>query len=159
MKDQRRIYSQSLNNLLNYISDTYKTESEIEKKLDKVLKKYIKDVDEKSLNNIRSDVLNTLKNNDLINDQNYSDIYVEQKMNLKNPKSKIEISNFLFKKRVGRNIIDTALQRYTDEVEVQNIKTIALKKSNKSATKLRQYLIRKGFNPYRVSQVLNNLEP
>ncbi len=149
METKAEIYTQIYNKTLDFISYSQRTQREIEQKLDKLLAKQ-ESTEDNALTNeqlaeIRTEVIQALTEEGHVDDVKYANLYTQQQMTAKNPSSKLEIGQFLYKKGVAREVADEALVNYTREIELKNIKAIAEKNKHKAHEKVLQYLLRRGF--------------
>jgi SOS response regulatory protein OraA/RecX len=147
------LYVKTLNSVVGFISFKQRTQKEVETKLDRVLSWRKDKFPEDEISEVREKVLEELAEQNLINDESYAQTYVTQQSGHKNPTSPREIANFLYKKGVSSDKIESALTIYTIERETENIKKIAEKKRALPPEKLKAYLMRRGFN----SEVVYNL--
>ena len=148
-------YEKVLNRLLHFISYTQRTEREVTQKLDKVLVRYAKKMNNQEIREIIDGVFEELAEQGFIDDDGYAKAYVQHKMTAKTPKSRLEISKFLYQKGISREITNTALFQYTDEQEIENIQKILEKKAKKPKEKLIAYLLRRGFKAGNVYETVN----
>jgi regulatory protein len=143
--DKIELYSKIYGRLLSFISYKHRTQTELSDKLDKILENY-KSLSLDDSTEIKNEIIQNFKDQKYIDDEFYATEYVKQKINSKNPYSKNEIKNFLYKKGIPRDIIQDSLKQYTDEIELRNIELISKKKANKSSRQIEAYLIRRGFS-------------
>ncbi|AIS52462.1 regulatory protein RecX [Thermoanaerobacter kivui] len=91
-------------------------------------------------------VIEKLKEYNYLNDEMYTKLFIEQKMN--QHYSKLRIFNELLKRGVYKELIQQNLNNiYTDEIEIEVIKKIAQKKlkPGDDIRKFKSYLYRNGF--------------
>ena len=88
-----------------------------------------------------SEVVNRLKEMNLINDVDFAKWYTNQRQDFR-PRSKRMLSFELFQKGIDRNSIEKALEGYDEE---EAIKKIVAKKGKMEQKKLISYLLSQGF--------------
>ncbi len=103
-------------------------------------------------------IVNRLKDLDLINDQKYAISYIHDRM-LLSPISSRKIKLELKKRKIAEDIITNSLRN--DQIsDVENLKKlIKIKRKNsryQDDLKLMQYLVRSGFNYQDVKEILNS---
>ncbi len=142
------------NKTLNFLSHKPRSKKEIDNRIDYYFKRY-KDLSDSQKADIKAEVMESLEESKLIDDDDYAASLVEEKINSSKPVSKLKIKQFLLKKGIDNATIDFALESFTDDQELEKIMEDALKKAshiketNKMAkkAKLLNYLASKGY-PY-----------
>lgn len=145
-------YKVVLDKLLNYATLRPRSEKEIETWFGR----------HKVHISIRSKSKNKLKKLDLIGDKKFARWWIEQRLQFKS-KSKRELWSELYKKGVGREIIEEVMQS-ADVDEVKNVKKLIEKNMYKwqklsefeKRKKISAYLARKGFGWDVIKGVLDN---
>lgn len=149
--DVAKAYSRAL----DYLSHQLRAESEVVQKL--------KDL-EIPIDKIPT-VMGMLREQHLIDDQNYADSYVRTMM-LTSDKGPTVIRQHLRQKKIGENLIDHSLDQYNEDQLLENATKLAekqLKHYHKSPLKMRlqkvrQSLMTKGFKNDLITKVLDSLE-
>lgn len=156
----KEIYEKLLSLTLSFIAHKSRSEHEVSGKIDKLLVKseewyphLFETVDTAS--SLKEDILEMLSKMNVINDKDYAKTFVMQKIKARKSVSRLEISNFLFKKGISKEISDNALLAYTQDIERKNIKKELIKRSSKSREKLIKYLLGRGFKSSLVFELVN----
>ena len=139
---------------LNFLSHKPRSIKEVDYRINYYLKRY-EDLSDSQKDDIKVEVMESLEESKLIDDDNYAASLVEEKINSSKPVSKLKIKQFLQKKGVDNATIEFALESFTVEQEIENIMEDALKKAFhiketskvKKKAKLINYLASKGY-PY-----------
>ncbi len=132
--------------VLKYIVYKKRTEKEVRTKFSS------SDVDQ----NLLDDVIENLKENGYINDENYIQRAVNEFLAI-NTLSLKEIRNKLYAKGISSDIIDTYFSIHKDELEeyeLNSAKKLAVKKQNQmDKEELEAFLYRKGYSRENIKQV------
>ena len=132
------------NKVFKFIVYKKRTEKEVRDK-------FISEIDEDLL----EDIIEYMKEQKYLDDEDYIDRFVKETMNLKNSSIK-ELTYKLAGKGVPSNIIDDYICKNYEtmiEYEVRSAKTIYLKKKDKlEEDEIRTYLFKKGFSGDSISQ-------
>lgn len=148
--DVAKAYSKAL----NYLAHQLRAESEVITKLKEL------ELDD----SVIDEVMQKLREQNLIDDQNYADSYVRTIM-LTSDKGPSVIRQNLRQKRIGENLIDQALQQYPEDVLLENGTKLAEKQLKHyhhfpvkvRLQKVRQSMMTKGFTSDLITQVLDNV--
>ena len=143
-------YDKEKTKVLKYVIYKKRTEREIRTKFKSV-------VDE----NMLDDILEELKENGYISDENYIERSVNEFMALKNLSIK-EIKYKLMSKGISSNLIEDYIQKHNEELEEYEQKSaenIAVKKSvNMDEIEIKQYLIKKGYTEDNIKNAMEKIE-
>jgi regulatory protein len=139
------------NYALNIIDRNLKTEKEMDEKLKK------REYSEKIIKR----VFIFLKEYNLINDVNYSNLYIRDKIK---KQGKVKIGYDLLRRGITKEIIDESLQNIDDSAEIEAAEILAKKKYEsiiktereycKIYSKLKSYMLRVGFRSNVVNEIL-----
>ncbi|BAP85215.1 regulatory protein RecX [Paucilactobacillus hokkaidonensis JCM 18461] len=148
--DVAKAYSKAL----NYLAHQLRAESEVITKLKEL------ELDD----NVIDEVMQKLREQNLIDDQNYADSYVRTIM-LTSDKGPSVIRQNLRQKKIGENLIDQALQQYPEDALLENGTKLAEKQLKHyhhfpvkvRLQKVRQSMMIKGFKGDLITQILNNI--
>lgn len=134
--------------LMKYVVFKKRTEKEVKEKC-KILK-----YDEELI----EEIIEYLKDNSYIDDENYVYKYIQNVMRLK--KCSInEIKIDLLKRGINEDLIDTYINEEVEEFELNSAKLLAEKKiKTMELEKVKRYLLNKGFSYSNVSKAIDNLE-
>lgn len=134
--------------LMKYVVFKKRTEKEVKEKC-KILK-----YDEELI----EEIIEYLKDNSYIDDENYVCKYIQNVMRLK--KCSInEIKIDLLKRGINEDLIDTYINEEVEEFELNSAKLLAEKKiKTMELEKVKRYLLNKGFSYSNVSKAIDNLE-
>lgn len=116
-------------------------------------------------------VISDLLLNGYINDKNFTEWFIKQRINSKRPKGEKVIAAELIKKGIKKNMIDEKLEGLlTDEMTAKNAYKMALNKLNSLKgrnedidkvtlrTKISRFLIGKGYSYNTINDTFNKLE-
>lgn len=135
--------------VLRYILYKKRTEKEVRLKFNKVLEE-----------NLLEDVIQELKNNQYIDDENYIQRFVNEFMALKNASIR-ELTYKLYAKGLDKDKIEnyrTDHKEELEEYEMQSAKKIVIKKSyNMEEQEIKALLQKKGFGEDSIRQALNEI--
>lgn len=147
-------YLRCKNSAIKIIERSYKTEKEMKDKL--ILKSY----DEKSIER----TLKFLREYNLINDENYTRMFVKDKVN---SEGKRKIKYTLIKKGIDSNVVEHELSKILSENLKEIALELALKKYNvlkkretdkyKLSQKLYRFLVTKGYDFDLISEVVKEV--
>lgn len=111
--------------------------------------------------NMLDDILEDLKENGYISDENYIKRAVNEFMSLKNLSVK-EIKYKLMSKGIESNLIEEYIQNNKEELyeyEQKSAENIVLKKSvNMEELEIKQYLIKKGYTEENIRNAIEKIE-
>ena len=111
--------------------------------------------------NMLDDILEDLKENGYISDENYIKRAVNEFMALKNLSIK-EIKYKLMSKGISSNLVEDYIQNNEEELyeyEQKSAENIVLKKSvNMEELEIKQYLIKKGYNEENIRNAIEKIE-
>lgn len=148
--------SKAKNDAIKFLSFRPRSEWEIQKKLQK--KKYPSGIIDKAIK--------WLKDENLINDQEFSQEWIKYQIN-KKPAGKIKLRNELFKKRISRKIIDNVINTFfkqdEDELELayklikKKERSLQSKKLKLEPHKIISLLKNQGFSKEIIEQVYNEI--
>lgn len=143
-------YDKEKTKVLKYVIYKKRTEREIRTKFKSI-------IDE----NMLEDILEELKENGYISDENYIERSVNEFMALKNLSIK-EIKYKLMSKGISSNLIEDYIQKHDEELEEYEQKSaenIAVKKSvNMDEIEIKQYLIKKGYTEDNIKNAMEKIE-
>lgn len=139
---------------LNYLAHQLRAESEVVTKLKEL------ELDE----GVIDEVMQKLRDQKLLDDQNYADSYVRTIM-LTSDKGPSVIRQNLRLKKIGENLIDRALEQYPEDRLLENGTKLATKQLKHyhhfpvkvRVQKVRQSMMIKGFKGDLITQILNNV--
>ena len=130
-------YDKEKTKVLKYVIYKKRTEREIRTKFKSIIEE-----------NMLEDILEELKENGYISDENYIERAVNEFIELKNFSIK-EIKYKLMSKGISSNLVEDYVQKNEEELneyEQKSADNIVLKKSvNMDETEIKQYLIKKGY--------------
>ena len=130
-------YDKAKTKVLKYVLYKKRTEKEIQTKFKAQIEE-----------NMLEDIIQELKENDYISDENYIERAVAEFIALKNLSIK-EIKYKLMSKGISGNILEDYMQNHEEELreyERKSAENIAIKKSvNMDETEIKQYLMKKGY--------------
>lgn len=144
------IYDSVLTALISYSSEYARTSGEIRDKAIGLTSKY---TEIENVDLFVDSLVLRLQELEIINDYLYVEKYVKQQKNTSNPKSPIEISVFLRKKKASKDAIDSISNYYDEKYQEEIINTLISKK-NYNSKKMFGYLVRRGFDTYLVRKCL-----
>jgi len=145
-------YDKVYGKILNFLSYRDRSESEIKK----ALAKYSQKVPLAFGAVIQEEILEDLAERGFIGDSEFAQSYIRDVISSTNPVGKRYISDFLAKKGVSKDVIETALaSEYSEELEQEALSRCLEKKMPLLRTqdvwsarkKLANYLLRRGFSP------------
>lgn len=136
--------------VLKYIMYKKRTEREIRTKFKSQIEE-----------NMLEDILQELKENGYISDENYIERAINEFMALKNFSIK-EIKYKLMSKGISSSLIENYLQKHEEELNIYEQKSadnIVLKKSvNMDETEIKQYLVKKGYIEEHIKNAIEKIE-
>ena len=107
------------------------------------------------------DILEDLKENGYISDENYVERAVNEFMALKNLSVK-EIKYKLISKGISSSLVENYIQKHEEELneyEQKSAENIVLKKSvNMEEIEIRQYLMKKGYTEEHIRNAIEKIE-
>lgn len=131
------------NKVFKFIVYKKRTEQEVRNK-------FKSEIDEDLL----EDIIEYMKEQKYLDDEDYVDRFVKETMNLKNTSIK-DITYKLMGKGVSSNVIDDYICKNHEtmiEYEVRSVRNVYLKKKDKiEENEIREYLFKKGFSPDSIS--------
>jgi len=153
-KNLEEILIEVKSKVFNFLSHKQRSRKEIDGRIEYYFRRY-DNLGSSQKEEIKAEIIESLENNALIDDDDYAISLVNEKINSSKPMSKLKIRQFLMKKGIDRAVIDNALEIYTEDKEVEKIMQDALKKVSsiketnklKKKKKLLSYLAQKGY-PY-----------
>ena len=160
------IYEKVYFKMLNFISYRIRSEKEITDRLEKYLSKYRYSTDD--VESIRSNTISKLEDAGYLDDLEFASFYIRSLVTSKKPVSEMKIFQFLLKKGISKDIINSAMSELPPEFLLQNaikdgekkVKSLKnLDKSDKYALrrKLSEYLYRKGYPSSVIHSVIDSL--
>lgn len=161
-----KAYSRVYFKVLNFLSFSKRSESEILGKIQTYISKTRLTPKEKEI--LKDRVITNLKNDGYLtesNDRDYVSSYIQGLKNSGKPFNKIRVLKFLLKKGISKDIIDESLSEIEDEDIYESVLREAEKKIKyiKGANdfqrkqKLTTFLLRKGYPYDIVSSVIDTL--
>lgn len=143
-------YDKEKTKVLKYVIYKKRTEREIRTKFKLTIEE-----------NMLEDILEELKENGYISDENYIERAVNEFMALKNLSIK-EIKYKLISKGISSNLVENYVQNNEEELneyEQKSADNIVLKKSvNMDETEIKQYLIKKGYTEEHIKNAMGKIE-
>lgn len=143
-------YDKEKTKVLKYVIYKKRTEKEIRTKFKSIIEE-----------NLLEDIIQELKDNNYISDENYIERAVNEFMALKNLSIK-EIKYKLMSKGISINLIEDYVQKYEDELkkyEQKSAENIVLKKSvNMEEIEIKQYLMKKGYTEENIKNAIEKIE-
>lgn len=143
-------YDKEKTKVLKYVIYKKRTEREIKTKFKSIVEE-----------NMLDDILEDLKENGYISDENYIERSVNEFIALKNLSIK-EIKYKLMSKGISSNLLEDYIQKHNDELEEYEQKSaenIAVKKSvNMDEIEIKQYLIKKGYTEDNIKNAMEKIE-
>lgn len=145
--------AKAYNKALNYLAHQLRAESEVITKLKEL------ELDD----GVIDEVLQKLREQKLLDDQNYADSYVRTVMLTSNKGPNVIRQNLRLKK-IGENLIDQALQQYPEDSLLENGTKLAQKQLKHyhhfpvkvRLQKVRQSMMAKGFTGDLITKILDN---
>lgn len=149
----KRDANNAFNNALTYLGIGMKSTAEVKKNLEK--RDYHQDIIEETINR--------LEKLGYLNDLDYGRHILNYYKTRKGPHF---ITNKLYEKKVGRNIIEKVLTEYSEEAEAEDIKRLVGRDSSmlseypilKQRQLIADKLIRNGFSPHLVYEIVREYE-
>lgn len=147
------IFDKVLGKVLNFLSYRDRTEYELATALDKYLHKE-KVTDEEKVE-LKKSVLGRVKEMGLVDDEEFAEEYVQNRIKSAKPPGKKLLQAFMYKKGISQDIIKSVLDRYySKEIERASALVIAEKKfvslkagsNSEKKSKLISYLLGRGFS-------------
>ena len=136
--------------VLKYVMYKKRTQKEIKTKFKSIIEE-----------NMLDDILEDLKENGYISDENYIERAVNEFMALKNLSVK-EIKYKLISKGISNSLIEEYIQNNEEELneyEQKSAENIVLKKSvNMEELEIKQYLMKKGYTEEHITNALEKIE-
>lgn len=136
--------------VLKYVIYKKRTEKEIRTKFKSIIEE-----------NMLDDILEDLKENGYISDENYIERAINEFIALKNLSIK-EIKYKLMSKGISNSLIEDYIQNNEEELneyEQKSAENIALKKSvNMEELEIRQYLMKKGYTEEHIRNAIEKIE-
>ena len=136
--------------VLKYVIYKKRTEKEIRTKFKSIIEE-----------NMLDDILEDLKENGYISDENYVERAVNEFMALKNLSVK-EIKYKLISKGISSSLVENYIQKHEEELneyEQKSAENIVLKKSvNMEEIEIRQYLMKKGYTEEHIRNAIEKIE-
>ena len=143
-------YDKQKTKVLKYIIYKKRTEREVRQKFENTIEQ-----------EILEDIIEELKENSYINDNNYIQRAIAEYIALKNLSMK-EIKYKLFAKGLNNDIIDEYFSNNKDDLidyEIQSIKNIYYKKQySMDEEEIKQFLIKKGYQMENIKEALSEVE-
>ena len=143
-------YDKQKTKVLKYIIYKKRTEREVRQKFENTIEQ-----------EILEDIIEELKENSYINDNNYIQRAIAEYIALKNLSMK-EIKYKLFAKGLNNDIIDEYFSNNKDDLidyEIQSIKNINYKKQySMDKEEIKQFLIKKGYQMENIKEALSEVE-
>ena len=143
-------YDKKKTKVLKYIIYKKRTEREVRQKFENTIEQ-----------EILEDIIEELKENSYINDNNYIQRAIAEYIALKNLSMK-EIKYKLFAKGLNNDIIDEYFSNNKDDLidyEIQSIKNIYYKKQySMDKEEIKQFLIKKGYQMENIKEALSEVE-
>ena len=143
-------YDKEKTKVLKYVIYKKRTEREIRTKFKSIVEE-----------NMLEDILEELKENGYISDENYIERAVNEFIALKNLSIK-EIKYKLMSKGISNNLVEDYVQKHEEELneyEQKSADNIVLKKSvNMDETEIKQYLIKKGYTEEHIKNATQKIE-
>ena len=143
-------YDKEKTKVLKYVIYKKRTEREIRTKFKSIIEE-----------NMLEDILEELKENGYISDENYIERAVNEFIALKNLSIK-EIKYKLMSKGISSNLVEDYVQKNEEELneyEQKSADNIVLKKSvNMDEIEIKQYLIKKGYTEEHIKNATQKIE-
>ena len=143
-------YDKQKTKVLKYIIYKKRAEREVRQKFENTIEQ-----------EILEDIIEELKENSYINDNNYIQRAIAEYIALKNLSMK-EIKYKLFAKGLNNDIIDEYFSNNKDDLidyEIQSIKNIYYKKQySMDKEEIKQFLIKKGYQMENIKEALSEVE-
>jgi len=143
-------YDKEKTKVLKYVIYKKRTEREIRIKFKSLIEE-----------NILEDVIQELKENGYISDENYIQRSVNEFMALKNFSIK-EIKYKLVSKGISNSLVEEYINKNEEELneyEQKSADNIVIKKSvNMEETEIKQYLMKKGYTEEHIKDAINKIE-
>ena len=143
-------FDQAKTKILKYVLYKKRTEQEIKNKFRNIIE-----------DDLLEDVINELKQNNYIGDDNYIKRAVNEYIALKNLSIK-EIKYKLLQKGISSKLIENYIDKNIDELEEyekKSVENIIIKKSvNMEENEIKQYLYKKGYKQENINEIINKIE-
>lgn len=155
-------YEKIYNKVLNFLSYRVRSTKEVKTRLSEYL---YKSGIEKDLGVVFEEkILENLENLGLLDDEKFVEQYIENAKTLKSPPGQQKIREFLMKKGVDREAIESSLESYSTDDErlgaekafEKKLRSIKGNIDYKTKQKIYQFLLRKGYSPDVVSSVVDS---
>lgn len=156
-KDLTVIYSK----IIAFVSDSPRTRAEVVSRLAKYIQK--QNLEDSEKENVKEQLLLRINDENLLDDRRYAKDFISNTMLSSKPRSKFKIKQFLIKKGISEAIISSEIMQIDSQFEERNVKKELEKKARllngleefKLRNKLKGYLIRKGYSPDLVNNVVD----
>lgn len=166
MYSYQQLEAKCFGTALRYLTLKPRTEKEVRDKVAGLLSRYVEKgfADADMAKEVPDAVIRQLRAEKFVNDSDYAFLYVTQSKKRSNPLSKMEMTAYLNRKGVSRELIEHSLSEYSEADELDNIGRIA-KKRIKSPLELSDrakkakhinYFLRRGFTNHLVQKTLNS---
>ena len=136
--------------VLKYVMYKKRTEREIKIKFKSIIEE-----------DLLNDIIEELKENGYISDENYIERAINEFVALKNLSLK-EIRYKLISKGISNNLVDNYIQKHEEELneyEQKSADNIVLKKSvNMEELEIKQYLMKKGYAEEHIRNAMEKIE-
>jgi SOS response regulatory protein OraA/RecX len=152
------IFEKIYSKVLNFLSYKERTQQELEAAMDKYLYKIPISNSEKA--ELKSKIFTELGPELAVSDESYAKTYITDVIQTGRLISKKQISNFLYRKGILREVIEDTLEiYYTNEDELRIVQALCDKRTKnlglQEKAKMINYLISKGFSPSAVYPVVD----
>lgn len=155
------------NKLLNFLLFRPRSESEIKKKIKEIAFK-AKDQPEDIKKELSGSLIKKLKEQKLVNDRDFAQWFVDQRMNSRKKSGVNKVKYELFAKGVPQEVVNSVLKDFQDKNEEttesrmedavkSKLKTYLKEDKNDFKRKLSSFLIRRGFEPGAVFPFVDTL--
>ena len=150
------IYQRVLTRILDFVSGRARTVSEVERKIDALLKGRIAEEIGQSVENenIKIRVMEKLSLLKLLSDSQYAKDYLNEKVNSSRPVGPEAVKKFLYRKGVSSEIIKSVVSDFSEQDEKEAIEKLLIRKMRtltkrdiKNKNRITKFLLYKGFTP------------
>src|SRR3989344_7963034 len=149
------IYQRVLTRILDFVSRRARTESEVERKIDALLKGRTTEEVSQSIENknIKTRVMEKLSSLKLLSDFQYAKDYLNEKVNSSSPVGPGAIKKFLYRKGVSSELIKNTVSTFSSQDEKNAIEKLlerkmrlVTKRDLKTKNKIIRFLLYRGFS-------------
>jgi len=153
-------YEKIYQKTLNFLSYRVRSKKEVTDRLREYF--YKSGIDKSLTGKFEEKIINSLEKLDLIGDSDFAESYVNTAKELKTPPGRRKMREFMFKKGVSNDIIESVLSDYPVEIEQKGAQILlekkmrGLKKTYQNKQKMWKYLAGRGYSPGAIEAVVDS---